>query len=99
MGWNGIKEDAAVTRPIKVPRNGRVVLPLDMREKLGINDGGELLVVENDDGTFSLMTRLQVARQMQRRYKEMIADREGYSVDDFIADRRREAALEDAKYE
>ena len=77
-----------------MPPNGRIVVPAAVRRRLGLEQGGELMIFENEDGGLELRSRLQAVREIQKRYRELIGDRPGSSVDDLIAERRREAALE-----
>jgi AbrB family looped-hinge helix DNA binding protein len=80
---------------VKVDASGRVVIPKELREQLGIPEGGELrLSVE--DGELRGATRLAALRRIQRRMAELVPP--GVSlVDELIADRRAEAAREAAR--
>jgi AbrB family transcriptional regulator, stage V sporulation protein T len=83
---------------VKVAANGRLVLPAELRARLGLQGGGELTIIETDDGGFELTTMRQVIERIQRENRELIGDRPGFTVDDFIAERRAEAAREEARY-
>ena len=77
---------------IKVPANGRVVIPADFREALGIAKGGELIFRWEDD-ELRIATMKRSIERAQRHVRQYI--KPGVSlVDELIADRRREAARE-----
>jgi bifunctional DNA-binding transcriptional regulator/antitoxin component of YhaV-PrlF toxin-antitoxin module len=73
-----------------------VVIPKEMREELGIPEGGELrLTVE--DGELRGSTRLAAFLRLQRKLASLApSDGEASVVDELIADRRAEAAREEA---
>jgi len=79
----------------KVIAGGKIVIPADVRRELGIADGDKL-TIEVVDGTMTVTTRAEMIRRVQARYAHL--KRPGRSlVDEFIAERRAEAAAEDAK--
>ena len=56
---------------VKVDASGRVVIPKELREQLGIPEGGELrLSVE--DGELRGAARLAALRRIQRRMAELV---------------------------
>ena len=68
---------------------GRLVLPAGVRERYGIGEGTELVLVESPEG-LALLTR----EQLKRRVRANLA---GPSlVEDLLADRRSAAEQEDA---
>jgi len=76
----------------RVAQNGRLVLPKMVREALGMADGGTVVFsVEGDE------VKLTSIRQSIRRAQEIYRQYANgdLSVDDFIAERRAEAARED----
>jgi AbrB family looped-hinge helix DNA binding protein len=76
----------------KVAQNGRVVLPKQIRELLGMADGGTV-VFSVEGGEVKLMSiqqSIERARAIYRKYATPDC-----SVDDFLAERRAEAARED----
>ena len=81
---------------VKVDANGALVVPKETLEALGIPEGGELrLTVE--DGELRGSTRLTALRRMQRMLAAgRPAAGEPSIVDELIADRRAEAAREEA---
>lgn len=76
---------------VKVAHNGRLVLPKTVREVLGLPDGGTVVFsVEGDEVRLtSIRHSIQYAQALYRRH----ATRD-LSVDDFLAERRAEAARE-----
>ena len=76
----------------KVAQNGRLVLPKMVREALGMADGGT--VVFAVEGNEVRLTSIQQSiKQAQALYRQHAT--RNLSVDDFIAERRAEAARED----
>jgi len=77
---------------IKVPANGRVVIPAEFREALGIAKGGELIFRWEDD-ELRIATMKRNIERAQRHVRQYV--KPGVSlVDELIADRRREVAHE-----
>ena len=76
----------------KVTQGGRVVIPSDMRKRLGIKVG-ETVNLEEHGSSVTLSSSLAALRRLQDSLKGTIP--EGVSlVDELIADRRKEAANE-----
>jgi AbrB family looped-hinge helix DNA binding protein len=80
------------TYRVKIDRQGRLVIPVAVREALGIGpDEPLLLTVEgNELRVRSVQAAIERAQQITARYT---AGRTGL-VDEFIAERRREAERE-----
>lgn len=67
---------------------GRLVLPADVRERYGIGEGTQLVLVDSPEG-LALLTRDQLKRRVR-------ANLEGPSlVEDLLADRRSAAEKDD----
>lgn len=81
---------------INVAANGRMVLPADVRKRLGLENGGKLVLNESEFG-LELTNFRQRARRAQALYKKYSEGKQTISVDEFIAMRREEAALEEAE--
>jgi AbrB family looped-hinge helix DNA binding protein len=82
---------AAVTT--KMSETGRMTVPASIRAAVGLERGGDV-IVEVVDGELHLRT---VARTMERARavaRRIVNGKTGGTVDDFLADRRREAASE-----
>ena len=82
---------------LKIGPGGRVVVPVDMREALGVEEG-DTLIARVTDGELRLMSPKSAIRRAQARVLAGIpvASR-GNVVDEFIAERRREALREEAE--
>lgn len=81
---------------VKVAANGRVCIPADVRARLGIKDGDKLVLDETEEGLF-LRTLDQSVRSAQALVRKLRQNGANLSVDDFIAERRREAELEEQR--
>lgn len=78
-------------------QGGRVVVPKSYREKLGIKEGDEVIWTEID-GQVVLTSRLRQIQRAQELCARLFADQPERSlVDELIAERRAEAAQEDAE--
>lgn len=82
---------------VKIAGNGRVCIPADVRAKLGLKEGDSLVLDATDDGIV-LRTRQQAIRRAQALSRKMLAGQPNSTVDDFIAEKRREAAREAEEY-
>jgi bifunctional DNA-binding transcriptional regulator/antitoxin component of YhaV-PrlF toxin-antitoxin module len=81
---------------IKVGANGRMVLPKAMRTAMGLSDSG-VIVASLVDGEIRMRTMAKNIADVQAYYREHVVI-DG-STDDFLAERRREAILENIKDE
>ena len=82
---------------LRLFENGRVTLPVDMRRQLDV-EKGDTLFARLEDGEIRIWTRKSALRRLQASLRELAP--EGVSlVDEMIAERRREAALEAADAE
>lgn len=77
----------------KVSPSGRLSLPASMRKRLGLAKGGDVVIEETDDGLV-IRSKAQVIANVQAWTRKVLGDGPGNSVDDFIAEKRREAARE-----
>lgn len=74
---------------VKMGDRGRLVVPAEMRERLGLHPGRVLVFIESPTGLV-LLTRDQLKERVR-------AELEGLNlVDELIEDRRRQARDEDA---
>jgi AbrB family looped-hinge helix DNA binding protein len=77
-------------------QGGRVVVPKPYREKLGIKEGDEVIWTEID-GQIVLTSRLRQIQRAQELCAQLFAGQPERSlVDELIAERRAEAAQDDA---
>ena len=78
---------------LAVADRGRLVLPAEVREHLNIHDGDRLWLVVDPDGTIRIQTRAVIVRNLQGAFAHLSPERR--AVDELIAERRREAAMEE----
>lgn len=84
-----------MTHLAKVISGGKIVLPAQLRRRIGVKDG-DMVVVEHADGALIIRTREEAIRRLQDEVRRRTP--EGLSlVDQLIAERRREAARESEK--
>jgi AbrB family looped-hinge helix DNA binding protein len=81
---------------INVAANGRMVLPADVRRRMGLENGGRLFLNESEFG-LELTNFRQRAKRAQELYKKYSKGKKTFSVDEFIAMKREEAALEETE--
>lgn len=78
---------------IKVNSGGRVSLPAAFRKRNGIEDGNMVIYTDKGD-VLEIRTVSQGLARAKAIARELVAGRDGISVDDFLAERRREAERE-----
>jgi AbrB family looped-hinge helix DNA binding protein len=78
---------------VTVAERGRLVLPAEVRERLGIRDGDRLTLRVDPDGTIRLQTAAVFAHSLIGVFKHLAPGRK--LSDELIAERRREAAMEE----
>jgi AbrB family looped-hinge helix DNA binding protein len=69
------------------------VIPAELRRKLGISEGDEL-VAREEEGRLVIERRADVLKRIRRRLQELPADVS--LVDDLLNERRREAVRDQA---
>lgn len=77
----------------KVDRGGRVVIPAEIREKLGVEPGATVTITAGPSGRIILEPRMAVVREAQEYFRSLAPPEEHWS-DELIAERRREARRE-----
>jgi AbrB family looped-hinge helix DNA binding protein len=77
------------TTSVRVGPKGRVVLPIEARRSLGIDEGDELVAVVHHDGV-TLLTRTAAVARLRR----LFADVDRSPVDELLDDRRREVGAD-----
>lgn len=82
------------TEITKIDSTGRILIPSAIRKQNDLNPGDLMVIAQNEDGTLNLMSRIESLRRGQEMYARDTKGK-GTSVDDFIAERRAEAAKED----
>ena len=78
---------------VKITATGRLSLPADIRKRHGLGKGGDVLIEDRGDEIVIWPLNRSVARA-QEISRKLTADKQGASVQDFLADRRREAEAE-----
>lgn len=78
---------------VNVAANGRMVLPADVRKRMGLENGGRLFLHESEFGLELSSVRQRVSKA-QAFYEEASKGKPSFTVDDFIAQKRSDAALE-----
>jgi len=74
---------------VRIGRQGRLVVPAELRRELGV-EPNDVLVAWIDDGRLVLQRREDIEREIWA----MVEGIEGSMVDELIAERRREAKRE-----
>lgn len=83
-----------MTYASKLINGGKVVIPAELRRKMGLAPGDTLIFEEDEGGNVVLKTYRQVVREVQDEMKKY--RKPGVSaVDELIAERRWEAAKEE----
>jgi AbrB family looped-hinge helix DNA binding protein len=78
----------------KVSESGRLSIPADLRRAIGLERGGDV-VVELDGRDIRIRTVAEAVAQAQALSRLLLGDRAAEaSVDDFLAERRRDAERE-----
>lgn len=81
---------------LKIGPGGRVIIPAEMREALGVAEGDSLLATLAD-GELRLLSTKSALKRAQALVRQYIPAGGPSVVDELIADRRRECALEAAR--
>lgn len=77
----------------RINENGRIVIPAEIRQKLGIKPGDTVLMKLDKDGVLRIESHMARIRKIQDELKKYI--KPGVSMsDELIAERREEARLE-----
>ena len=82
--------DGSLTIQINITPNGRMSLPVDIRKRLGLTEGGSIYLDETEDGVV-LRTASQAVTRAQALAKQYTGDNPDASVDAFLARRREES--------
>jgi AbrB family looped-hinge helix DNA binding protein len=83
---------AMQTTRARLASGGRIVIPAEYRKALGLHEG-DIVTMQLEDGEIRLYSFEEGLRRAQALVRELVP--EGVSlVDELIAERRREAALE-----
>lgn len=80
---------------MKMSEGGRVVIPAEIRQSLGLKEG-EMVLFELRDGEAVITTRLARIRRAQEMFRRFVPPGSPSLADELIAERRAEAAQEEA---
>jgi AbrB family looped-hinge helix DNA binding protein len=87
-----INSQSTESTRVRVDAVGRVTLPAELRHKMGIEPGQELILAEDDQG-IHLQTFAQAVRAAQKAFAPYRIPSQSV-VDELIHERREEAKLE-----
>lgn len=79
--------------PMKMSEGGRVVVPVEIRQALGLKEGDSVLW-ELVDGEARMTTREARLRRAQALFQQYVPPDSPSIADELIADRRKEAERE-----
>ena len=71
----------------KITASGRISLPVDMRRRLGLEAGGNVILEESAEGV-TIRSTMQAVKRAQALYADAIKGKPDISVDTFLDDRR-----------
>lgn len=77
----------------KVSQSGRLSLPAEFRKAIGLERGGDV-IVELDGHDLRIRTVDEVIARAQKLSRRALAGKPDVTVDDFLVERRLEAAKE-----
>ena len=80
-----------MTHYARVTEEGEIVVPADLPRSIGVKPG-EDLVMDAEGSSITLKTYGDIVREGQQAYRATI--KRPFTVDEFIAERRAEAASE-----
>jgi bifunctional DNA-binding transcriptional regulator/antitoxin component of YhaV-PrlF toxin-antitoxin module len=83
-------EMSDLTFSAKVYANGKTTLPIALKRQLNLKTGETILYIKKEDD-FIITTQKHLLEQLQQKLK---ANKNKYTVDDFIAERRLDAKKE-----
>jgi len=91
--WHHVHMSASPVA-IRLGPQGRLVVPVELRRELGLEDGSEL-AIRSDGRRLILEPRDEVLRRVRGRFA--VVPDEVSLTDELLADRRAESAREDAE--
>ena len=83
---------------VPVTDRGRLVLPVEIREKLKIKDGDKVAVAIEADGSISVTTKDVAISMLRGMFKHLNKPGQPLASDRLIAERRREARRDDQRH-
>ena len=91
--YRGSEHGPSLRERVRLGEGGRFVIPAIMREQMGVGPGDALLLRVDEDGELHVIGRQQAIRRIQREAARLKKPGESI-VDEFIAEKRAEAARE-----
>jgi bifunctional DNA-binding transcriptional regulator/antitoxin component of YhaV-PrlF toxin-antitoxin module len=68
---------------IQVRKKGSITLPMDLRNKYGVDEGDIFTLIDMGDGSFLLTPRISQVNRLGDRVAEILSE-EGVSLDDLL---------------
>ncbi len=81
-----------IEKLVTLGKNGRLVIPVSYRKKMGVAEGDKL-VLHYEDGTIKIMTLRQAVRFAQSLVRRYVS-KERSLANELIAERQRESGCE-----
>jgi AbrB family looped-hinge helix DNA binding protein len=79
--------------PVKLEKSGRILIPAEIRRKLKLKEGSEMLLTMADGG-FEVTTRERALERVQARMRKYVSPDRNLSQE-LLEERRQEAIRED----
>jgi AbrB family transcriptional regulator (stage V sporulation protein T) len=80
----------------RMEKSGRVLVPAEVRRKLGLHEGATVILKVDDAGGLGLKSRMQVLEEVRRDLRRFIPPGSDLAGE-LIRDRRAEAAREETE--
>jgi AbrB family looped-hinge helix DNA binding protein len=78
---------------VKVSPSGRLSIPANVRKQLGLEKGGSLMLNVDEFG-ITLTNFQQRVAKAQSLYRELMNGKQDFTIEEFLAEKRADAALE-----
>ncbi len=76
-----------MTVQVKLTPSGRISIPADVRRRLGLQPGETVYLDETEEGLL-IRSVSQAVKRAQQLSCKLLEDKEGFTVDDFLRERR-----------
>ena len=80
---------------VKLEKSGRILLPAEIRRKLSLQPGEDVLISANDDTVMVIGNRAAAIRRVQQRFRAFAPGR--ILSEELIVERRAEAEQEEKR--
>ena len=81
---------------VRVEQSGRILIPADVRKQMNLKEGESTVILSVDETGIRVSTRKQALERVRAKVRKYVPERVSLA-DELIADRRQEAAEENAK--